>query len=535
MKAIKICIIKAELKDIRDEKKKKREKRFIKMQYKNPVIPGFFPDPSVCSDGHKFYLVCSSFQYFPGVPLFESEDLVSWKQIGHVLTRESQLPLQTAKHSEGIFAPTIRFYEGRFYMVTTNVSAGGNFYVYTDDIYGEWSEPIFVEQGGIDPSLYFESGKAYFMSNGEDDEGNGGITQCEIDIKTGKKLTKSQCIWKGNGGRYLESPHLYKIQSTYYLMAAEGGTEYGHMVVYAKGKTPYGPFENYPQNPVLTNRNLGGYPIQGCGHGDLIEDQAGNWWMLHLAFRTTGRWDNYHITGREVYLVPVTFDEEGWFTVGVNGTTPITIQTNRLPEIKQSEEIKMSFENTKLGVQWCYLRNPDKTCYSYSKDRLILHGNSHSIMDQVGSPTFLAIRQQQMYGSISCKVEVDEGEAGMTLYMDEEHHYDLFLRKNKEGYQIVKRLCIGDIRYEEKVIELGQVKEKATLQIELDPQHYHFSAKFKDKQWDLLSAQTRYLSTEVASGFTGVMIGLYAEKSEGTNEAVFTEFSAVMKDMKNLI
>src|SRR5690625_3969660 len=232
------------------------------MKYNNPVIKGFYPDPSVCKVDDTYYLVCSSFQYFPGVPLFESKDLVNWEQIGHCLTRESQVQLEKINSSGGVFAPTIRYHNGRFYMTTTNDTTGQNFYVWTDDIYGEWSDPIFVDQDGIDPSLYFEGDKVYFMSNGTDDFGVGGIVQCEIDIATGQKLTPSRSIWQGTGGRFLEAPHLYKIDGKYYLLAAEGGTEYGHMVTYARGDSPYGPFESYPHNPVLTNRNLGTYEIQ---------------------------------------------------------------------------------------------------------------------------------------------------------------------------------------------------------------------------------------------------------------------------------
>ena len=193
------------------------------MRYTNPVVRGFYPDPSVCKANGKYYMVCSSFQYFPGVPLFESTDLVNWKQIGHVLTRKSQVMLDKINSSGGVFAPTIRYNDGRFYMVTTNDTTHENFYVYTDDIYGEWSEPITVAQGGIDPSLYFEDGRTFFMSNGRDDDGIDGVTQCEINIETGEKLTGSTCIWHGTGGRFLESPHLYRIGGYYYLMAAEGG------------------------------------------------------------------------------------------------------------------------------------------------------------------------------------------------------------------------------------------------------------------------------------------------------------------------
>ena len=252
------------------------------MKYTNPVLKGFYPDPSVCYANGKFYMVCSSFQYFPGVPLFESDNLVNWKQIGHVLTRKSQVMLEKINSSGGVFAPTIRYHEGRFYMVTTNDTTHENFYVYTDDIHGEWSEPITVDQGGIDPSLLFEDGHVYFISNGEDDEGEGGVIQCEINIETGEKLSKSKCIWQGTGGRYLESPHMYKINGGYYLMAAEGGTEYGHMITYARSDSPWGPFVNYPNNPVLTNRNKAPFIIQGIGHGDLIQKENGEWRTVEL-------------------------------------------------------------------------------------------------------------------------------------------------------------------------------------------------------------------------------------------------------------
>ena len=196
------------------------------MKYKNPVVKGFYPDPSVCFANGKFYMVCSSFQYFPGVPLFESDNLVNWTQIGHVLTRKNQVMLEKVNSSGGVFAPTIRYNNGRFYMVTTNDTTHQNFYVYTDNIYGEWSDPVYVDQGGIDPSLYFENGKTYFISNGTDDYGTGGVVQCEINIETGEKLSHSKSIWQGSGGRFLESPHMYKINGKYYLKAAEGGTEY---------------------------------------------------------------------------------------------------------------------------------------------------------------------------------------------------------------------------------------------------------------------------------------------------------------------
>lgn len=186
--------------------------------YENPVIPGYHPDPSVCRVGDDFYLVNSSFQYFPGVPLYHSKDLVHWTQIGHCLTRPSQLPLDKASTWGGIYAPTIRYNDGVFYMITTNVTSKGNFLVHATDPRGPWSEPVWLKQGGIDPSLYFEDGKCYLVSNPD-----VGIFLCEIDPMTGEQLTPSKRIWNGTGGRHPEGPHIYKKDGWYYLLISEGG------------------------------------------------------------------------------------------------------------------------------------------------------------------------------------------------------------------------------------------------------------------------------------------------------------------------
>ncbi|KUP21915.1 glycoside hydrolase family 43 protein [Paenibacillus sp. DMB5] len=493
------------------------------MIYNNPVIKGFYPDPSVCRAGDTYYLVCSSFQFFPGVPLFESKDLINWTQIGHCLTRNSQVQLGEVGSSGGVFAPTIRYNDGRFYMTTTNDSLRQNFYVWTDDIYGEWSEPIFVDQGGIDPDLYFEDGRAYFMSNGQDDNGVGGVVQCEIDITTGQKLSPSRTIWQGTGGRYLESPHMYHINGRYYLMTAEGGTEYGHMVIYARSEQLSGPFESYPHNPVLTNRNLGGYELQGVGHGDLIQDPKGNWWMLHLGFRQTGRWLTFHHLGREVFLTPVTFDEDGWFTAGHNGTTLSSFETDRFPESTVQEDKKRyTFGNTDWNLDWCYLRHPATENYKLDTEKAVLTGTGVTL-DVPASPTFIGIRQRDFDAVISCKVKLTgNGEAGLTLYMDELHHYDLAVVKDQDGYRVIERLNIGDVKSVEHTAALNDQQE-ATLLIKSASERYSFFLQQADgTELPLGTAHTKYLSSEVAGGFTGVLIGLYA--CGGGSSAEFTDF-----------
>ncbi|MDR1838367.1 MAG: glycoside hydrolase family 43 protein [Treponema sp.] len=503
------------------------------MIFKNPVIRGFNPDPSVCKADGKYFLAASSFQFFPGVPLFESDDLVNWRQIGYCLTRKSQLPLDNVGSSGGIYAPTIRYNEGRFYMVTTNVGhkRGGNFYVWTDDIYGEWSEPVFVDQGGIDPSLYFENGKTYFMSNGTDENGKSAILQCEIDIATGKKLTGSKPLWHGTGGRYLEAPHIYKIGKYYYLMAAEGGTEYGHMIVYARGDNLWGPFTPYPGNPVLTNRNLGGYELQGIGHGDLLEDANGAWWMYALGFRQIDKWMTYHHLGRETCLMPVTFNKDGWFTSG-DGTASVNVETDRIsPDVKQNLKTSYAFKNTKWYIDWRFLREYKKENYILGSDSLKIKSSTDTLDTPTGgSPAFIALHQKESNMELSFKVKTLDGEAGISVYMDENHHYDLALSKTGETYKVILKLNIGDIKHEKAVVPVAH--NEARLMIRSNAMNYSFISIEDGRETILGSAQTRYLSSEVAGGFTGVVLGLYSQfGADGFNE--FTEFECAYRNNKH--
>lgn len=516
------------------------------MKYYNPVLRGMYPDPSMCEANGKFYLVCSSFQYFPGVPLFESEDLINWKQIGHCLTRKSQLLLEKNNTGSGIYAPTIRYNNGRFYMVVTNVENIGNFYVWTDDIYGEWSEPVIVEQGGIDPSLFFDDdGKVYFISNGNDKDGRAFIQMSQIDIETGKKLSENEPIWYGTGGRYIEAPHMYKFGDYYYLLNAEGGTEYGHMVNYARSKNLHGPYEPFPQNPVLTNRNLGGYQLQGAGHGDIIKAADGTWWFCHLAFRQIDRYMPFHHLGRETCMEPV-FWKDDWFYIGTkndnaqdcacgkkvaNGYNEKMGFGKALLEVDSPSEhffapqklsYKKTFENLSTKLDWNFLCNPDLENYKLGTDCFELKSDVKGLTIDTaeGSPTFIGIRQCEFEEDIFCEVELATNcqgtpEAGLTIYMDCSHHYDLYIVKRDDKYYAECRLKIGPVCETKKSLELAVPADgknvKTRFKITSAPYGYEFYLLSETSQEQLGYADSRYLSSEVACGFTGVYIGLYAQ------------------------
>lgn len=494
------------------------------MKIQNPIIRGFYPDPSICRAGKKYYLASSSFQYFPGVPLFESDDLLNWRQVGHCLTRDSQVALHQVPSSGGVFAPTLRYHEGRFYMVTNNNTYQKNFYVWTDDITGEWSEPVYVEQEGIDPSFLFDNGKVYFTSNGVDEEGIPCILQCEINIQTGERLTESKPVWRGSGGRYLESPHLYHIGDWYYLMVAEGGTEYGHMITYARAKEPFGPFEGYARNPVLTNRNLGGNQslIQGIGHGDLIQSEGGEYYLVCLGFRQIEMWQAYHHLGREIFLAPVCWQEDGWFQAGEAGIVKEWTKVNFQTKQPSSDLYGASFET--LGAdhpRWCYLRDYHRENYEFIKEGLRLRGTEITL-NQADTPTFIGIRQSEFDTRLKVTVAGTAQEAGVTFYMDERQHYDLALVREDGKQSVMLRLRIGDAECVINSIALPAACREAELEVISESVKYSFYCTCEKQRQFLGEAQSKYLSSEVAGGFTGVVMGMYAVDEE-KNWAVFKD------------
>ncbi len=505
------------------------------MKYRNPVIPGFYPDPSVCRVGQDYYLVNSSFEFFPGVPLYHSRDLISWEQIGHVLTRRSQLPLEGCRNSGGIFAPTIRYHEGRFYMVTTNVTGGGHFFVWTDDIHGEWSDPIWVKQMGIDPSLFWDDdGRVYFQSTFYDEKTHSQcIGQSEIDLKTGALLTETQPIWFGTGGKCPEGPHLYKINGSYYLMIAEGGTEYGHMETLSRSENVWGPFEGCPHNPIITQRDFtGDYGnptpdvIHGIGHADLIDDPEGNWWLVFHGFRPSQAM--LHHIGRETMVAPVKWDSEGWLSV--NGGRPIAPVMELPGKEGFLPQTDFSFSEDFTGLKslparWAYLRNPVEEHYRLLDGLTLLGGDP---LDGLGAPTFVGVRQRQFDSVVTVEAEISSAgcsqEAGITVYHTGEYHYDLIVTRRGGKKVALLRRHVCDLTEKSDCVELPETG-RLILQIKSDRLHYEFFAGGANGELRPLGrVRTQPLSTEAMTGtFTGCFFGMFAQ-GEGC-KAEFFSFS----------
>ena len=482
--------------------------------YTNPVIPGFNPDPSVCRVGDDYYLVTSTFQYFPGVPVYHSKDLIHWEQIGNCLTRESQLNLKNANSGGGIYAPTIRYNDGTFYMVTTNVSGDGNFFVTTKDPSGEWSDPVWLEQGGIDPTLYFEGGTTYMVSNPRN-----GIYLCEIDVNTGKQLTESKLLWQGDGGRYPEAPHIYKKDGWYYLMIAEGGTEYGHSITIARSRDIYGPYESNPDNPILTNFSRLGQnkEIQGTGHGDLIEDHEGMWWIVFLGFRPQN--GSHHLLGRETCLESVEWHED-WPIVNGTGTADLQKQIATLPQV---EVPQLPMNRLAYGTKkpfFIHLNTPTEENYQFVRDTVLRLKPTRVSLDEAGSPTFMAIRQDKFDFRLDTEVDLSSATlgdyAGLTVYMENNAHADIFLRQEKSRKKqcIVVEYSLYGLKH--KACEVEVKKGPAQLRVDGSKTGYTFYYRDGKGKWvEAGTLDTRMLSTETAGGFTGITLGMYAVSPKG--------------------
>ncbi|MBQ9765383.1 MAG: glycoside hydrolase family 43 protein [Lachnospiraceae bacterium] len=493
------------------------------MNYTNPILKGFNPDPSIVRVGKDYYLVTSSFEYFPGIPIYHSTDLVNWKQIGNCIENPNDLPFDKAKASGGIWAPTIRYNDGRFY-VTATFDGYGNFIISSEDPQMGWTKPVKAQIGGIDPSIFFEKGRAYYTTNARGADGKEAITLVRIDVVTGELLGEVRQIWNGTGGGFLEAPHIYRVGRWYYLIAAEGGTNFGHMVTVARSREIWGPYEAYEDNPILSNRNDTTKRIACAGHGDLVEDANGNWWMVHLGTRPTNNWLS-HI-GRETFLMPVIWADE-WPMVGHNSKAQLSYEGPLWEEQRTIDKWKADF--THFEHEWLRLRRPVKENYILRDGRLVLKPTSTKLSSETGSPTFMAMRHFDMECKVMTKVRFDtfkdNDEAGMVLYLSDKFYYS-FCKKRKDGkdYIMVQKHA-DDFKQLVCKREIGAGAVKLVIEASKDEYRFYYSVGEEELRY-AGSAATRFLSCELAGKcFTGTLMGLYAQCDEQTKaEAMFYGF-----------
>jgi alpha-N-arabinofuranosidase len=513
-------------------------------QYLNPILAGFYPDPSICRAGDDYYLVNSTFAWWPGVTLFHSKDLVHWQQLDHILNRPSQLNLTHAKVSEGVFAPAITFHDGLFYMVTTGVYAGGNFFVTATDPRGPWSEPVMLPDiDGIDPSFVFDGDRTFIVHNGPPDgpplyNGHRAIRIREIDRKTGQALGPSKVLV--NGGMHLEEkpiwsegPHIYHVGDYYYLCCAEGGTGTWHAQMIYRSKAVDGPYEPYQNNPILTQRHLPKdrpNPVTCAGHADLIETPSGEWFAVFLAVRPyAGGFSNI---GRETFLLPVTW-KDGWPTIlEKDAIIPRTLPKPHIkPDIQPEAEVPPNYQpltgsfavtetfDSPLGPQWMSLRIPHTTYATPTAGQLRIQARPDRLTTPKGTPALVARRQQHhdFSAQVTVTASVEPAQAGLTAFQNEQWHF--FLGTQITGGNLtevfLERVENGKLEVVARA-PLSAPLTAPTLDLKVTGKDaaYTFHYRAPSGDWFQLGEvqDGTILSTDRAKGFVGTMLGLHVRK-----------------------
>ena len=529
-------------------------------EYLNPIIAGFHPDPSICRVGDDYYLVNSAFNYFPGIPIWHSTDLVNWTQIGNVLDRPSQFPMRGGQMSSGTYAPTIRYNKGTYYVVNTLVGSSlGNYYVAATDPKGPWSEPIKLEGiGGIDPDFFFDDdGKCYVTSCDDPAQaeynGHRAIKLQEMDLEQKKPVGEKTVII--NGGTdiskhpvWCEGPHIYKINGKYYAMCAQGGTSTAHTEVIFKSDSLRGPYVPWDKNPILTQMDLPNDrldPVTCTGHADLVQTQNGDWYAVFLGCQPyQGTFFN---TGRETFMLPVTWTADGWPVILPPQTpVPLAVKKPNLPAEKPSAipttgniSYTENFDSDALAPRWTGVRVPASKWYSTSKTAKALFLEPRTDrLSTVGNPSFLVVRQQN--NDFTCGVtltaqsQITNCAAGLAAFQNESH-YSAIKVKIESGH-------LTEISLEQptaggrgagfgrrggggvppRVLATEKLPDNLTeIRLEIEgagPVTKCFYKAGNGVRTQLgQDLQSSFLSTDTAGGFQGVTLGMFAQLDPTTN------------------
>ncbi|WP_041537467.1 glycoside hydrolase family 43 protein [Pseudopedobacter saltans] len=530
-----------------------------KITIKNPILKGFYPDPSIEKVGDDYYLINSTFTYFPGIPVFHSKDLKNWKQIGNVIDRPEQMDFMGERISRGLFAPAISYHKGIFYVVCTDIDNDGNFVVTATNPAGPWSNPVKLpEVKGIDPSIFFDGDKAYIIYNSDAPDfkplydGHRTIRMYEFDYQNLKVSGQETILINGGVDLakkpvWIEGPHLYKRGDFYYLCAAEGGTSINHSQVIFRSKDVKGPFIPWDKNPILTQRNLNpnrSNPITSTGHADLVEGPDGNTYAVFLAVRPYS--GDYYNTGRETFIAPVKWTDDGWPVINPDHeevqyeyTFNWKEQAEKAPfPLNGNFQQRYTFKDT-IANSLLFMRTKDNSWYSLSKQKgLTLKLRPETILG-TGNPSFIGRRLQHLKAEASTEVEFTPKNgnetAGIVIFQNEKHFYYL-CRSKFEKYDVVQLYrASSENQFMDLVIQ-KQVKKSGKVQLKVvaNGADYAFYFAENNGEWKLVKDKVdgRYLSTKIAGGFVGCIIGLYASSNgqPSSNEAHFKYLDYTGKD-----
>lgn len=509
-----------------------------KETFRNPLLSGFYPDPSICRVEDDYYMVTSSFVYYPGLPIFHSRDLVHWEQIGHGIHRPDQLDYKNCETSEGLWAPSIRYHNGLFYIINTFVSAGreadrDNYIITARNPAGPWSDPIFVKGAdGIDSSLFFDDdGSVWYVGNfiSEENlyEGHHGIYLNELDPGTLQLKGPRHIIWDGKKTRskWIEAPHIYKKDGFYYLLVAEGGTFVNHSVQMARCRTISGDYEICPRNPIVTHRHMPLLnPISVTGHADLVDTQAGEWWMVLLAVRPYA--GGHYNLGRETFMVPIVWAEDGWPMID-NGTGLVQ-ETERIPSLPRTVCPLMpesdNFECDTLQMQWNTIHPPVDAFYSLTERPGFLRIRTRpEVMEEICTPSFIGRRQRHKTFLAKTAMEFtpssDTEEAGIALVQDHRFHYLMVYRKQSDRDYLLLYKTEDGKRSLIKETEIQNTR-RLYLSIQGNISDYDFYYGYDDQEMlPLMSGlDASLLSSVTNNGFTGTYIGMYTSSNHQASD-----------------
>lgn len=490
------------------------------LTFRNPILPGSYPDPSICRVGNDFYLVTSTFEYFPGLPIQRSTDLVDWRPIGHVIDRADQLDFDDIKASAGLFAPTIRYAAGVFYVVCTLIGGhgdAGHFVVTAEHAAGPWSNPVWLRDAdGFDPSLLFDDdGRVWFCAAKQEDEaGHTVIWVQEFDVRSSQLVGERHEVWRGAlcDARWSEGPHIYRVGDTCYLLTAEGGTSQNHAVMVARSDRPTGPYTGCPRNPVLTARHLGGdTPVVATGHADLVSTADGEWWAVLLGVRD----NECGFLGRETFLTPVRWDDDGWpvFNPG-HGVVRLDESRPSLPETHwPTVPSNDTFDDPSLGPQWLMIRTPREQWWSLSErpGHLRLRARPEPLTGQ-GNPSFVGRRlQHRDFAAFSCldfTPATDTECAGVALVHSDASQVRLEIGGVATREARVVRRSDG----EDEVVATVPVRGgPLRVGVEAHGPQVEFRIAEPGASWRTIAGvDASHLSSRRAGGFFGVLIGMFA-------------------------